>query len=561
MKILANLAAILFIGLFFLLKPAMSMETAYWEEDLDFLVETLVSVHPNPFHRTSEETFYNSVEKLRAELSGLEDHEIPIRFMKIVTQLHDGHSGLDPEGEAASFDKWFPLRFEQFEEGIFIISAATEYRDIIGARVLKFGSSDSAEIMKQAMETSNGENPMNRLYYAGYILPQAQALKAFGAIDQADEITLEIEKVGQPDKVIVKSITMPFNLNWFWPGPAAPGGDSINAHDNFGDDLALTYRNQKSLYNLNYLENEKTLFVHFKLFLNGKDFSFLPSPTPTLEEFYEQVFQAFDENDVEKLVIDIRTNGGGNNQLIPSFIQRISQSSEINQRGKLFVITGRKTYSAAMNFVSMMAAQTNAIFVGEAPAGSPSHYGDATGFVLPNSNMFFSVSTLAWSTDVEPWDLRVQFQPDIVVIPQASNYFAGRDDVYDIVQGPGTPVPILDQLKNIYSQDGYDSAMAAFENYRSDNPENFWVDHGYSLLTFGNFVEGAGGDFLQVYKTATDLYPDFDLAWFAYGRALYYERNYVEAEKALKIAADLRPGNNLITRFYAAVQKKPKASE
>jgi len=72
-----------------------------------------------------------------------------------------------------------------------------------------------------------------------------------------------------------------------------------------------------------------------------------------------------EKNDVEKLVLDVRMNGGGNNQLIKPIITGIIQLKKINKKGKFFCIIGRRTFSACQNLVNELERYTEVIFVGE----------------------------------------------------------------------------------------------------------------------------------------------------------------------------------------------------
>lgn len=64
---------------------------------------------------------------------------------------------------------------------------------------------------------------------------------------------------------------------------------------------------------------------------------------------------------------------------------------KINQRGKLFVIVGRQTFSAAMNGAAEIERHTNAIFVGEPTGSSPNFVGETIGVNLTYSKMRGSI--------------------------------------------------------------------------------------------------------------------------------------------------------------------------
>jgi hypothetical protein len=90
----------------------------------------------------------------------------------------------------------------------------------------------------------------------------------------------------------------------------------------------------------------------------------------------------------------MRLNRGGNNSLNRPLLLNIIKSAKIDQKGKLFAIVGRSTFSAAQNMVNDLERFTNTIFVGEPSGSKLNHYGDSRRITLPNSGMTVRVSTL-----------------------------------------------------------------------------------------------------------------------------------------------------------------------
>src|SRR5262249_58624860 len=106
----------------------------------------------------------------------------------------------------------------------------------------------------------------------------------------------------------------------------------------------------------------------------------------------KRLFAFVETNPVDRFVLDIRQNGGGSAQLNTPFIHGLIRSDKVNQPGKLFVIIGRSTFSAAVLLVGDLVKHTRAIFVGEPTGGKPNHYGmggisGQTSFTLPNSRL------------------------------------------------------------------------------------------------------------------------------------------------------------------------------
>jgi len=119
---------------------------------------------------------------------------------------------------------------------------------------------------------------------------------------------------------------------------------------------------------MEYIPETRTLYVRHSAVINDGD--------NTIESLFRNVEEFIQENDVQKLVLDLHMNGGGNNYLNKSVIKTIIKSEKINQPGKFYCITGRRTFSVAQNLVNEMENYTEVIFVGEPTSENVNFYGD-----------------------------------------------------------------------------------------------------------------------------------------------------------------------------------------
>jgi hypothetical protein len=123
----------------------------------------------------------------------------------------------------------------------------------------------------------------------------------------------------------------------------------------------------------------------------------------------------------ERLVIDLRDCHGGDNQKFRALLLELIRDVKSNQLGKLFVIIGRATFSAAVNAASDLERLSNGIFVGESTAGAPSSWGDPRKITLPNSGLIARISTIYWR-DWTPNEARSWIAPDISVAVSSAGY-------------------------------------------------------------------------------------------------------------------------------------------
>ena len=85
---------------------------------------------------------------------------------------------------------------------------------------------------------------------------------------------------------------------------------------------------------------------------------------------------------VRRVIVDLRLNGGGDNTTYGS-LTPLFGSKAVNKRGKLQVLIGRATFSAAANFAAEIDRATRAVFVGEPTGGGVETYGDTFPVLLP----------------------------------------------------------------------------------------------------------------------------------------------------------------------------------
>ncbi len=102
-------------------------------------------------------------------------------MMQLVAMIEDGHTSLEPTGLAA-FDRWFPLRFYRFTDGIFITAASDAHASIIGSRVLRIGQLNAEEAWRRAGSLLGADNRFGTAERAPFHLANAAALAGLASI-------------------------------------------------------------------------------------------------------------------------------------------------------------------------------------------------------------------------------------------------------------------------------------------------------------------------------------------------------------------------------------------
>ena len=393
-----------------------------WRYDLSVLAS---EVHRKGFlvHRpVTPEQFDAKLRELREAVPKLTDAQALLAVVKLMTFLGDGHTTVLPAGENPAFRTAAPLQFYWFAEGLFVISADTKHKDLLGAQVLQLDGRPAADVlaaMAPYVSRDRG-NPMWPKQITPYMLRSLVLLHAAGQIKGPERVTLTVRDPGgaQRDVAVAADATQPNIWNQL-PNPPS----WVNFASTVGAP-PLYLRSMDRNYWFEYLADRKTVYFQYNRVLDDEKES--------LAQFTERLFRFIDEKDVERLVIDMRWNNGGNTSLSHPLLLALVGNRKINRRGKLFEIIGRRTYSAAQNTVTYIERYTNATFVGEPTGSSPNFVGEEFPVTLPYSKIVANVSHLYWESSV-PQDQRVWLAPHVYTTPTFGDFRAGRDPALEAI--------------------------------------------------------------------------------------------------------------------------------
>jgi C-terminal processing protease CtpA/Prc len=131
-----------------------------------------------------------------------------------------------------------------------------------------------------------------------------------------------------------------------------------------------------------------------------------------------------------RVIVDLRLNGGGDNTTYGPLVDLFA-SKQVNRRGKLYLLIGRATFSAAANFAAEIDRDTRAVFVGEPTGGGIETYGDTVPVLLPSLGWYVYVASRYHERKRGPNDHRLAVAPDMLVELTSAQYFAGQDPVLE----------------------------------------------------------------------------------------------------------------------------------
>ncbi len=368
-----------------------------WREDLRFIAEELPKKHKNAFHFVSRETFEKAVGDLDKQIPNLDDTQIIFGFAKIFAMIGDGHTAL-PWTEIYEA---VPIRFFWFGKELRVFRVDKKYANLAGAKLTKIGGVSVEEVFKLNQPLiSQNESQQFVLGANAYQISFPILLNYLGLTKNADSAIYEfIDNKGKRISVNLKTVSNDANIDWVYPTKNLP--------------LWLQNRDKQLFFN--YLPKYETVYVQFQSYPRRKEF----------KKFSDELFAFVDQNKVKKLVFDLRLNGGGDfTRGQEFFINPLKERNNLTEKGKLFVIAGRWTYSAGMSNTAHFRNELGAILVGEPTGARPNGYQEVRSFRLPNSRFECSYSIELYKFAEKD---TAGLIPDKLVEPDWKSFQAGRD--------------------------------------------------------------------------------------------------------------------------------------
>jgi hypothetical protein len=518
--------------LLFKVEAQTDLTAADWQADLRFLQQTVHKEYPFLFKKTTAEQFDAEVEKLHQAIPAMQPHEILAGFGRIVSSFQYGHTDIGWRESPVKYHV-LPLNLYWFSDGVYVEGAHKDCEKAVGAKVLKVEGMPVKEALAAVKPLVPAENDQ---YFKAYgldmlVVPEAlHAQKVTKTLKK--EITMTLERDGKSfDHTFTAVEAYRFPRKY---GLVQPGDEWLSVRDQSKTPYYL--KNLDKIYYYEYLPEHKTVYVRQSQVLDDKD--------ETIADFYARVFDFIDKNDVERLVLDVRLNGGGNNYKNKPVVTGVIRTHKINQPGKFFVITGRRTFSACQNLVNELHNYTNAVFVGEPTSENINFYGDNRRVELPKTKLPVYLS-FAWWQDKPQWENADWLAPHLAIDMSFDDYRSNRDPALDAALQFSEKNYVLDPmtyLRNLFVDQKLDVLEA--------EAKRMVKDPLYRYLDFEDRINQAGYELLNqkqmesaiyVFQLNNQLFPQSANTWDSLGEAHWKAGNKEKAVELYNKAVEIDP--------------------
>ncbi|MDH3589980.1 MAG: hypothetical protein OEQ74_11310, partial [Gammaproteobacteria bacterium] len=368
--------------------------------------------HPEGKNLAASQDFSEFAATLASNADDLDLADYIIQLHRLFSHVGDGHTAvLSLSMQAEPFTLRTPILVQGFADGLYVIAARDEALPLLGGRIVSISGTPLERVLAAYVAGAPGDNAAFAMRWVPFLFAFPGWLHGLDFADGPYDGPLPITAIVPTGKKVRVQLQPRIGANT----DRVPLGRKQSPVEAMAvSESSINFVRTLPEYNAVYVSLDAMDDTE------GKRFA----------EFTDEARTAFADSAVERVIIDLRRNGGGNNMLFEP-LRRTLVSSRFNRPGGLYVLTGPRTFSAAMNLATRLERETDALFVGEPTGGRPNHFGDARMLHGSATGVPYLVSTLRWN-DSAPFDDRIWILPDIPAPTTFANYLAGRDIALEV---------------------------------------------------------------------------------------------------------------------------------
>ncbi len=419
MKSLCTIVAV-FLGL---LMPGLAqVSPTDLIADIDQLDSLISNQHVRPFRLVTEAEFRSTVAEAKAaiDVKASCDESCFVELLKVVAALRDGHSVVR-SGSREKLFGYLPITTTWFEEGLYVTRVPEQHRGLLGGRLEAINNRPIADVLDALRTVLPHGNDSRFKKFAYAYLRMPGLLYGLGITDNplGADFTLTVDGESRTATFQHMSDEEYEQTNFIH-------------YDDTVEQLPLYRARPDDFYWYQYDSLSKVFYFNYSRVGNMDD--------ERAFQFAARMWAVVDSLEVDKFIMDIRDNGGGQFAYSMSFIQGILDRPAINQHGKLFVISGYNTFSAALDMLRILEVQTSAIIIGEPPGDYAASSGDPETYELERSGIEVQLSSV-FHASVFMEDMRPNLILDQVIPLSWADYQRGEDAALFLIANDNLVIP------------------------------------------------------------------------------------------------------------------------
>jgi hypothetical protein len=396
-----------------------------WRQDLDYAQRKLLRLETS-FTPASRQRFLESIENLNASVATVDDAHLIVAFARTLAAIGNAHTRLYLLRNRTDLRR-LPIRVWWFRDRLYIIRTAPEQSRLLGCEVVRIAGVPALRAKQIVAGLYAGSNGW-RDYMSTYTLTSPEILYGSNVAPSMESIRWDLNCQGETLSADLKPLplersTMPVE-SWWDLAPGAPltlqGGKGMTFAV-----MPVYLRDPDHPYWFEFLPDVGALYFQYN--------RAAPDEQHPLAKFEEELMRAMTAHPSAALIVDLRFNTGGDGNVARQTMSNIQNACAFR---KVYVITGRTTFSAGLFHAVQWKHWGKAIFVGEEPGDGLEFFAEGGNILLPNSRLTvhfanarhcYSAASQTPSTDCFN-ELRVE--PLTIALPASNSfeqYRSGRD--------------------------------------------------------------------------------------------------------------------------------------
>jgi hypothetical protein len=365
-----------------------------WHTDLDVLAGGLAERHRCPFHRVSREQFNDAVACLHDRIPDLSDSAVLTGFDVVAAMIGDGHTFVETDQRY----RRFPIELFWYGDQLRVVKSLVDDPRVVGAQLVAVGGMDVDEIDRRLQSMiPQGENAWYARDASAERFTRAEALACVGCLP--DAAATRFAFIGDGGATFtIELASLPPGVAPSWSAPPS--------------DARLRQRHPDEPIACTALPEAAAVYANFR------SYDRIRQTAPAL-------IAKLRDSAAARLILDLRDNSGGDYTLARDcLVYPTWRLPAISRAGGLYVLIGRKTFSAAMVTATDFRRETEAILVGEPTGARPVGFQELGTIDLPRSGLRAHYATRRYR--FADTDLPAVF-PDQRIDPDWRAERSGRD--------------------------------------------------------------------------------------------------------------------------------------
>ena len=347
-----------------------------WRQDLDYAQRKLLRLETS-FTPASRRQFLDSLAKQKASTATSDDPHIIVELARTVAAIHNAHTRLYLLRNRTDLRR-LPIRVWWFRSRLHIIRTLPEQKGLLGCEVTRIASAPVQRAKRIVDELYAGSDGWHD-YMSTYTLTSPEILFGTNIAPSMESIRWDLKCDGKNRSVDLRPLplkhsTAPVESWWdLAPGapPTLPEGEAMNLPS-----LPAYLKHPERGYWYDF-------FLAFGVIYFQYSRAAADQQHP-IAEFEEELAKEMTGHPRAALIVDLRFNTGGDGNVGRQMMERLQSLSASR---KVYVVTGRATFSAGLFHAVQWKHWGKATFVGEQPGDGLEFFAEGGNILLPNSRL------------------------------------------------------------------------------------------------------------------------------------------------------------------------------